>query len=349
MKSVHPDDRKRVRQAYQEARENKKRGHLVYRLLLPDDTVKHVDGKWTTTLDKKGKPILFFGTLQDITGQKRMEDILIQSEKMTTIAGLAAGVAHEINTPLSAILQSTQIIEHGLAADRPKNRELAEECGLDLARLHEYWEKKELDFFLAGIRDSALSASDIISNLLQFSRPVKGNMSQVNIGELLDSAVRLSHADYDLRKKYDISNIVIKKEYDPELPAVSCVAMEVSQVLLNLIKNAVQAMGEEAHREENREPRLPKKKPMLILRTLRVGDRIRIEVEDNGPGMSKEVSRQIFDPFFTTKDVGEGTGLGLSVAYSIICDKHRGRLWVETEPGRGAKFVVELAISLDEL
>lgn len=351
LKSVHQDDRKRVWKVYKKTRKSGEKGHLLYRLLLPDNTEKYVDAKWSTVLDQQGKPSLFFGTLQDITGQKQMEDLLMQSEKMTTIAGLAAGVAHEINTPLSAILQSAQIIEQGLDEDRAKNRELASEYGLDLARINDYLNKKEIGYFLTGIRDSALSASHIINNLLQFSRPINGDITQVNIAELLDNAVQLSHADYDLRKNFDILKLDIKKEYDPELPAVPCVAMEISQVMLNLIKNAAQALGEEVHGESNKGLRYPEKKQkkgLLTLRTLRVDDRVRIEVEDNGPGMSDEVRRHVFDPFYTTKDVGEGTGLGLSVAYAIICDKHKGRLWVESEPGRGTKFVVELALTGNE-
>jgi len=292
---------------------------------------------------------IFFGTIQDITRKKQMEETLIQSEKMRTIAGLAAGVAHEINTPLSAILQSTQIVEQGLVKDGPQNRELAHEYGIDLAGLHQYCKRMEIDYFLAGIRDSALNASKTVKHLLQFSSPVKDNMTRVNIAELLDNAVELSHSDYDLRKKYNFLNLAIKKEYDPELPAVSCIATEISQVFLNLIKNGAQAMGAESRTDGHNELQPPKKKPLLILRTLRVHDKVRIEVEDNGSGMDNEVRRQLFDPFFTTKEVGEGTGLGLFVSYTIVCDKHRGKLWAESEPGRGTKFVVELPTTVDKL
>jgi signal transduction histidine kinase len=111
--------------------------------------------------------------------------------------------------------------------------------------------------------------------------------------------------------------------------------MEIEQVMLNLIKNSCQAM---VGRPEG------SPKAQIILRTLLKGNTVHMEVEDNGVGMNEEVRRQIFDPFFTTKDVGEGTGLGLSVCYSIIVDKHKGHIWVESEPGKGTKFVIELPV-----
>ena len=110
--------------------------------------------------------------------------------------------------------------------------------------------------------------------------------------------------------------------------------MEIEQVLLNLIKNAVHAMA------DNNTP-----DPCITVRTLKTAHTARIEIEDNGPGMDEETSHHIFDPFFTTKEVGMGTGLGLSISYSIIHDKHKGNIWVESESGEGAKFVIELPLA----
>ena len=273
--------------------------------------------------------------LTDITNTKKMEDQLLKTQKMTTVAGLAAGVAHEINTPLSAILQSIQIIEQGLSPDLPANQEIAAQCNVDLAAMQKYFRTKEIDFFLNGARNSAENAAIIIKSLLEFSRPHKGDITYTNPVQLLDNAVSLARADYNLKKKYDILNVEVVREYAPDLPNLPCVAMEIQQVVLNLIKNAVQAMIVQP-------ADFPC--PQIILRASQQGETLHIEVEDNGPGMSEEVRNQIFDPFFTTKDVGIGTGLGLSVSHSIICDKHGGNLWVESKPGRGARFVVELPL-----
>ncbi|MCD6389189.1 MAG: ATP-binding protein, partial [Desulfobulbaceae bacterium] len=183
---------------------------------------------------------------------------------------------------------------------------------------------------------SAARAAEIINNLLQFSRPRKGETVVISPAEILDAGVALSLADYDLKKRYDIADIEIVREYDPELKSISCVAMEIEQVILNLLRNAAQALTEREDRADQ---------ARIILRTGKVNGKARIEVEDNGPGMDAETLRHAFDPFFTTKEVGEGTGLGLSVSHTIICDKHQGRMWVESEPGRGATFIIELPMN----
>ena len=284
-------------------------------------------------LDAQGNLEYIANVAQDITKRKKMEEQLFLSEKLATIAGLAAGVAHEINTPLSAILQSAQIIEQGLAADRPANHDLAAECDVDLDKVYHYLEKKELNYFLTGIRESAVKASGIINSLLDFSRPHKGELRRVNLTKLLNNALELARADYNLKKKYDILNVEINREYDLELPAVSCIPMEIEQVVLNLVKNAVQAMAD-----------ADVKNPRITIRTKLLGNKARVEVEDNGPGMNADIKKHVFDPFFTTKEVGSGTGLGLSVSYAIIHDKHGGDIRVESEPGRGATFVVDLPL-----
>jgi PAS domain S-box-containing protein len=277
---------------------------------------------------------LVLSIARDITGRKKLEEQLFQSEKLATIAGLAAGVAHEINTPLSAILQSILVINNSLDSTMPDNRKAAAACGIDLDKVHEYFRQTEIDFFLKGMWESAIKASNIISNLLDFSRPQQGDMKKIDLNELLDSTISLARADYDLKKKYDILNFTILREYDPELPLVACMPMEIEQVLLNLVKNAVQAVGDGGSAG----------KPRLILRTGKEDGFARIEVEDNGPGIGEEEQKHIFDPFFTTKEVGVGTGLGLSVSFAIIHDKHHGTIEVESAPGKGAKFTVKIPV-----
>lgn len=285
-------------------------------------------------LDELGELEYIAHVAKDITEWKQMEERLFLSEKMTSIAGLAAGVAHEINTPLSGILQSGQLISMGLDPSSPANRETAAKHGVDLASFQAYFQEQELDFFMDGIKSSAIKASKIIKGLLEFSRPHEGDFSTHNLNKLIQDALTLARSDYDLSKKYDIINVTIIEEYSAVLPDVVCVSSEIEQVILNLIQNGVQAMVEIMDREHR-----------ISLRTREAGELARIEVEDNGPGMDAETQKQIFNPFFTTKEVGDGTGLGLSVSYSIICEKHHGKIWVESEPGKGARFIIELPLT----
>ncbi|MBU4234880.1 MAG: PAS domain S-box protein [Proteobacteria bacterium] len=279
------------------------------------------------------------GVLRDMTANKLMEEQMLRTEKMTIIAGLAAGVSHEINTPLSAILQSIQVIRQSLSPDLARNQEIADHCDLDLTKVQDYFEKREINFFMDGIRDSAIKSGKIISNLLQFSRPQKMETAPADLVLLLDKSVELAKNDYNLRKQYDILNVEIIREYTPNLPQISCVANEIEQVFINLLKNAVQAMGDQPE---------PRHKGQLILRALRHVEMIRIEIADNGPGMNEETRLHIFDPFFTTKDIGVGTGLGLSVSYTIIVTKHGGQLTVQSTPGQGTTFTIDLPLDKEK-
>jgi len=276
---------------------------------------------------------------KDISQWKKMEQQLFLNEKMTTIASLAAGVAHEINTPLSAVLQSLELVQRGLDPDNENNRQAADKYNFSLTDLQAYLDEKELNFFIDGARQSAITAGEIIKNLLEFSRPSTRQVGPVDLRELIHTTLQLAQADYELKKEYKILNVDMVEEYSPELGLVPCVRMEIEQVLLNLVKNAVQAMASNDNGEQRR----------LILRTKKVGDTAHIEVVDNGPGIEKAIMSMIFDPFYTTKDVGKGTGLGLTVSYAIIHDKHGGRIKVDSTPGKGTTFTVILPLQTKEL
>ncbi len=157
-----------------------------------------------------------------------------------------------------------------------------------------------------------------------------------DLTELIGRSIELAQADYGLKKESNIINVEFVRHYSPEPLWVNCLAMEIQQVIINLIKNACQAMAVANSFGT----------PRIILRVEQHGKMAVIEVEDNGPGIPEDIRAQIFDPFFTTKDVGEGTGLGLSVSYSIITDKHGGTIRVESAPDGGARFIIELPMEL---
>lgn len=277
--------------------------------------------------------------IDDVTSRVRIEEMMIQTEKMMSVGGLAAGMAHEINNPLSGILQSVQNMARRISDELPKNEQVAQECGTSVSVIQNYMEKRDIMKMLDMIRDAGLRASRIVKNMLQFSRKTEFQMSRVDIAELVDRTIELASSDFDLKKKYDFRNIQIEKDFHPEVPSVPCNASEIEQVLLNLLKNATQAMNmHNGGAEDNK----------ITIRILRADDMVCIEVEDTGPGIPEHIRKRVFEPFFTTKDVGVGTGLGLSVSYFIITNNHKGKMYVESERERGSKFVIQLPLQAED-
>jgi PAS domain S-box-containing protein len=276
--------------------------------------------------------------MDDVTARVRIESMMVQTEKMLSVGGLAAGMAHEINNPLGVILQGCQNVLRRIDPAMPQNCAMAEAVGIDLNRLHRYLEQRQVLRFLEGIREAGIRAAKIVADMLSFSRRSEAHFGLVNLEEMLETVLRLAASDYDLKKKYDFKRITIQRDYDPTLLMVHCDKTEIEQVILNLLKNAAQAMAEEG---------VPT--PTIVLRTRQEVEHALIEVLDNGPGMDEKTLKRIFEPFFTTKDVGVGTGLGLSVSYFIVTEQHNGRLSVTSKPGQGACFSIRLPLIREAL
>ncbi len=272
--------------------------------------------------------------IDDITEHVRIEDIMAQTEKMIMISGMAAGMAHEINNPLGAILQHAQNIERRVSADIPANRKAAAEIGVDLDLIRAYMQKRGIFDFISHIRSAGIRASDIISNMLHFSRRSDSGTGHFKLSELLDRVVELAGTDYDMKKKYDFPRIELQRLYAADLPPVQMSVTEMEQVLLNIIKNAAEAMADAAM----------ERRPRITLRTGLFEGMARIDIEDNGPGMAEATRLRVFEPFFSTKEVGVGTGLGLSVAYAIVTKGHHGLIEVQSCPGTGSCFTIKLPL-----
>ncbi len=273
--------------------------------------------------------------IDSATQRVLMEETMIQSEKMISVGGLAAGMAHEINNPLGGILQGIQNIERRLSPDMNGNQKSAKSLDLNLDRLQDYLTERKIYEFIQGIRDAGMRASRIISNMLIFSRKSESQAAQIDIHNLLDNTIELARSDYDLKKNFDFKHIDLIREYDPELQTLWCTETELEQVILNLLRNAAQALEEKEGND----------KPHITIRTKKDDKTVVIEVEDNGPGMNEETRKRIFEPFFTTKPIGEGTGLGLSVSYMIITNNHKGSMNVQTEPGQGTLFTIRVPLT----
>lgn len=271
--------------------------------------------------------------VDDIGERIRMEEMMVQSEKMLSVGGLAAGMAHEINNPLAGILQSNQVIQNRLSKDMPANRKAAKESGIDFKNLQLYMEKRNIFPMMEIVRSSGHRAAQIVSNMLSFSRKSGHYKSIHYLHDLMEATIELSKNDYNIKKRYDFCSIEIVKQYQENIPAIPCEKGEIQQVFLNILKNGAEAMADAGIES-----------PVFVLRSSRQKGYVVLEIEDNGPGMDRETKNRIFEPFFTTKDVGVGTGLGLSVSYFIITENHNGFLSVESIPGKGTTFVVKIPI-----
>ncbi len=271
--------------------------------------------------------------MDDVTSRVRIENMMMQTEKMMSVGGLAAGMAHEINNPLGGILLGSQNIIRRFSDSFQSNVKTAEECGINFDNLKLFLEKQKILEFIKIIQKSGERASDIVTNMLNFSRRSEQKKEEVDLSEVVASTIELARNDYDLKKKYDFRHIIIKFSDKPQIPPVKCIKNEIQQVILNLLKNAVQALI--IHGKKNIEPciniDLKKENRMAVLK-----------ISDNGPGMDEETRKRVFEPFFTTKEVGEGTGLGLSVSYFIITSNHKGIIYVDSEKDKGTTFIIKL-------
>lgn len=274
--------------------------------------------------------------IDDITQRLNLEDMMVQSEKMLSVGGLAAGMAHEINNPLGAILHNVQNIRRRLSPELEKNREQAEKAGVCLTAIDRYLNAREIPRLLDGIQHAGNRAAKIVTHMLSFSRRSDRQLAPCNLPALIDQAVEIASNDFDLTDSFDFKSLRIQREFEADLPAVPATANELEQVLLNLLKNAAQAIHQ---RGDNNQP------GQITLRVRLVAPWAEIQVEDNGIGMPESVRKRIFEPFFTTKEVGQGTGLGLSVSYFIITNNHKGQMEAHSTPGQGTCFTVRLPLS----
>ncbi|MCF6284090.1 MAG: HAMP domain-containing histidine kinase, partial [Candidatus Hydrogenedentes bacterium] len=229
------------------------------------------------------------------------------------------------------ILQACQNIERRTSPERRKNWMVAKDLGLDMEILHQYMEARGIVEFIRGIREDGERAANIVADMLAFSRQSESHFAPIKVLAMIETVLRLATKDYDLKKNYDFRRVVVTQDHEDELMEIPCDKTKIEQVLLNLLKNATQAMGA----QEN---------PSIFIETRREAEFARIEVADNGPGMDEETRRRVFEPFFTTKEVGVGTGLGLSVSYFIITGHHKGTMTVESTPGQGTRFILRLPL-----
>ncbi len=276
---------------------------------------------------------------RDMAEFRKMQELMIQAEKMISVGSITAGVAHEINNPLGIIVQAAQLLEQRMDPSFPGNMAVARRLGLDPDLFGVYLRERKVETYVRDIRSAAQRAARIIRHMLCFSRGGGVRRTARDVHELIERAVELAGRDYELRASHDFRSVRIIREFAKHLPDIVCVETDIEQAFLNVLRNAAQAMGL---------PASPPADPTVRIRTRLDGDFVRVEIEDNGPGMSPEVARRIFEPFFTTKPPGQGTGLGLSVAYFVVTQRHGGRMDVWSEPGVGTRFTIDLPLDFSD-
>lgn len=275
---------------------------------------------------------LFDGFVVDSSERRTTQEILLQHEKMLMVGGLAAGMAHEINNPLGIIAQDLQNLQRRLSPGLPVNQQVAARLGLDLEVLQTYFTERGISGYLQSIGEAVRRTSRIIDNMLQFSRQNGTSHQLAPLQEVVEHALELAGGDYDLRKLHRFQELRIERSYSPDLPLVPMNVTEIEQVLINLVKNAAQALSD-----------WPGERTIRIS-TCRDGSYALLSLCDTGPGMDEAVRLRVFEPFFTTKPVGSGTGLGLAVSHAIVTKNHKGLITVAASPGKGCCFTIRLPL-----
>ena len=313
---------------------------------------QRVDLRWVASCeqsDTTGQHKVLRGMMLDVTDQRRLENELAQAQKLESVGRLAAGVAHEINTPVQFVSDSVHFVREAMddlsgIVDKYRKLRLATENGTDVAAAAKAVEEAEdaadLDYILENApvaldraRDGLGRVASIVRSMKEFAHPDRKEMVQSDLNQAIASTLVIASNEYKYIAEVETSFA--------QIPLVNCYAGEINQVVLNLIVNAAHAIADAVKGKSADGAPL---KGLIKVSTRELDGFVEIAISDTGNGIPVEVRSSIFDPFFTTKEVGQGTGQGLAIARTVVVEKHGGTLHFETETGKGTTFYIRLPI-----
>jgi PAS domain S-box-containing protein len=294
-----------------------------------------------------GKNAGFVFLISEVTEKRMLEMQLRQSQKLESIGQLAAGIAHEINTPTQFIGDNLHFLQESFKDINKLLQRLVEvdqitsnttNTEMELQKLVEIKNEIDVEYLLEEI-PAALSqsiegverVSNIVKAMKEFSHPGTEEKTSTDINKALENTILVSRNEW----KYSSD---VKTDFDPTIPHVLCFQGELNQVFLNMIINGVHAINDSKDKNENQ-------KGIITIKTKKLKDFVEISIGDNGTGIPEEIQSKIFDPFFTTKDVGKGTGQGLAISYNVIVNKHGGEIKFDSKINQGTTFFIKLPIS----
>lgn len=325
---------------------------ILHKFLTREDEsgqTTYLSGSKVPLLNGDGQTVGVIGIYTDVTEQKNIELQLTQANKLESIGQLAAGIAHEINTPTQFVGDNTRFLSESFEELSPalvQARDLAKGVldGADTSKsageLIELLEESDVEYLLEEIpaalqqsMDGISRVAKIVGAMKEFSHPGVEGMTAIDLNQALQSTITVATNEW----KY-VADVIT--DFDEELPLVPCLPGELNQVVLNIIVNASHAIGDVLNKSQA-------EKGTIRVSTRHEGDQVTVRIEDSGTGIPEEIRAKIFDPFFTTKEVGRGTGQGLSIAHNVVVQKHNGTLALESELGVGSTFIIGLPLHPD--